>query len=211
MHLKSKSTVRTLGLAEKAVQLAFDLAPEIEKFWSELHASVGSAFIPDSHDFAETCRRIGGEVRSLQSQLALAAVAAEIDPSRRMPGPSVRELQYWLTRWLRNLRDLFLLSNLADAADSIDPKRSYFRPIAGLKGEDQQRPPSGELLEALIGLDPKNFLEARLGMMAIANFPHRPATVQQQRRRKRRRRRSSPGAPSASFRRNRGYGDEDED
>lgn len=209
MDLASKSTVRAIGLAERAARLAFELAPEIQRHWRNLDDEVGTPEA-DRLDFGDACRRIGVVLRSLQAQLLLAAITAELSPSQPEARVQVLTLQQRLTAWLRRLRDLFLLSRHDQAADSIDPRTSFFRPIAGLLSEGKRPQKKGGLLAVLTGLTPKDLLEARLGMLAISNFPQRPASPQQLRRKKRRRRRSSPGAPSASLRRNRG-GDDEED
>lgn len=199
------STDHTYEIAERAVTIATDLAPAIGAHWDEINARVGDDV--DHHDFGAASLRIAAVMRSLQAQLLVAAISAEIEPGRKSR-KLVRRIQQRLGYWINRLRGLLLLSRFAAEADSLLAKRTYFRRIRGLSPRPEEPGPlparAAELITALRGLEPQILIEASLGMLALAGFPDRPSSPQQQRRKRRRRRRSSPGAPTASSRADRG-------
>jgi len=203
----SLSTAHTLKLTDLAMKLADELAPAVGAHWDELYESTGDG--GKNPDFGATCSRIAGILRSLQAQLLMAALAAELEPgrhSRRL----VRRFQERLNHWINRLRGLLMLSRFDAEADRLASRRTYFRPIKGLDLDRGTRPlPTriGEMLKAMMALEPRAFFEAEMGMRAMAGFPDRPSSPQQQRRKRRRRRRSNRGAPTASCR---GAHDEEE-
>ncbi len=125
----SLSTAHTLKLVDLAVKLADELAPVIRAHWDELYERTGDG--GKNPDFGATCTRIAGVLRSLQSQLLMAALAAELEPGRKTRG-LVRRFQQRLNHWIIRLRGLLLLSRFDAAADRLASRRTYFRPIRGL-------------------------------------------------------------------------------
>ncbi len=202
----ANSTAHTLVLSDRAVKLATDLAPAIGAYWDALHARTDDGLDRtddglDSPDFGAACLQMGGVLRSLQAQLLVAAISAEIEPSRKSRR-LVRRIQQRLGFWITRLRGLLLLSRFDAEADSLESKRTYFRPIRGLPPREEKtiEGRAFRALRAMQGLDPQALFEAQMGMLAMAGFPDRPFSPQQQRRKRRRRRRSNPGAPTASSR-----------
>lgn len=198
--LISTSVQHTMELAERALSLTVGLGPAIATYWRELYARAGPEE-SQSQDFGAVCAKIYELMRSLQRQLVVAAIVEELQP-----GPAsraiVRAFQQRLNVHFDRLRNLLMLSGFTDEADSLRPKRTYFRGIRGLPlgGGGARDLAIPKLLQAMMAIEPRALIEAHLGFMAISGFPDRPTSPQQQRRKRRRRRRANPGAPTASYR-----------
>lgn len=211
MDGKNKSVARMLETAERAANLAQELAPRIRAHWDRIHESVTEK--TEKIDFGAAGLLLGQNIVLLRAQLSVAAITAEIDPGLKADQMVLRS-QAVLNRWLEKLRYLFLLSGFEAEGDSLQTRTTFFRRIRGLRRSPQaQRPktiPSLFLMQSILAMDPKILLETQMGMLAMAGFPDRPRTPQQERRKRRRRRRSSPGALSGSLRPARAEEDEDE-